>query len=96
MPDNIGNLIRELKSFVTCWVAATRTLYLPKLLRPEPASLLGLLWGVHQKLEHIPAPPLPGLTSFEHDGVAPYAFLEACGFRVVASLDPLTLLERGG
>jgi ATP-dependent RNA helicase SUPV3L1/SUV3 len=82
MPENIGNLIRELKSFGV-WVGK-RTLYLPKLLRPEPASLLGLLWGVHQKLEHIPAPPLPGLTSFEHDGVAPYAFLEACGFRVVA------------
>jgi ATP-dependent RNA helicase SUPV3L1/SUV3 len=82
MPENIGNLIRELKSFGV-WVGK-RTLYLPKLLRPEPASLLGLLWGVREKLEHIPAPPLPGLTSFENTTGAPYPFLEACGFRVVA------------
>jgi ATP-dependent RNA helicase SUPV3L1/SUV3 len=82
MPDNIGNLIRELKSFGV-WVGK-RTLYLPKLLRPEVASLLGLLWGVREKLEHIPAPPLPGLTSFENATGAPYPFLEACGFRVVA------------
>jgi len=82
MPDNIGNLIHELKSFGV-WVGK-RTLYLPKLLRPEAASQLGLLWGVREKLEHIPAPPLPGLTSFENTNAAPYPFLEACGFRVVA------------
>jgi ATP-dependent RNA helicase SUPV3L1/SUV3 len=81
LPDNLGPHIRALKSFGV-WFGK-RTIYLPKLLRPEAASLLGLLWGVWQKLEHIPPHPQPGLTSFEVDE-APYDFLAACGFRVVA------------
>jgi ATP-dependent RNA helicase SUPV3L1/SUV3 len=80
LPDKLGELIRALKPF-GLWIGR-RTVYLPKLLRPEAASLLGLLWGVHRRLEHIPAPPLPGLTSFESD--ASHDFLAACGFRVVA------------
>jgi len=81
LPDNLGPHIRALKTFGV-WIGK-RTVYLPKLLRPEAASLLGLLWGVWQKLEHIPPHPQPGLTSFEVDA-APYDFLAACGFRVVA------------
>jgi ATP-dependent RNA helicase SUPV3L1/SUV3 len=82
LPDNLGSHIRALKTFGV-WFGK-RTIYLPKLLRPEAASLLGLLWGVWGKLEHIPPHPQPGLTSFEVD-VAPYDFLAACGFRVVAT-----------
>ena len=81
LPDDLRNHIRALKHFGV-WFGR-RTVYLPKLLRPEAASLLGLLWGVWQKLEQIPPHPQPGLTSFEVDET-PYDFLAACGFRVVA------------
>ncbi|HEX4295813.1 MAG TPA: helicase-related protein [Rhizomicrobium sp.] len=81
LPDDLRNLIRALRPFGV-WFGR-RTVYLPKLLRPEAASLLGLLWGVREKLEQIPTPPLAGLTSFEI-AAAPYDFLAACGFRVVA------------
>ncbi|HWA91936.1 MAG TPA: helicase-related protein [Rhizomicrobium sp.] len=80
LPDKLGALIRALKPF-GIWIGR-RMIYLPKLLRPEAASLLGLLWGVQQRLERILAPPLPGLTSFESDG-ASRDFLAACGFRSV-------------
>jgi ATP-dependent RNA helicase SUPV3L1/SUV3 len=79
-PENMGSLIRALKPFGV-WIGR-RTIYLPKLLRPEAASLLGLLWGVSGKLENIPAAPQAGLTSFPSDGVS-HDFLAACGFRVV-------------
>ncbi|HVU20568.1 MAG TPA: hypothetical protein VHE09_07525, partial [Rhizomicrobium sp.] len=82
LPDNLGQHIRALKGFGV-WFGK-RTIYMQKLLRPEPASFLGLLWGVWQKLEQIPAHPQPGLTSFEIDSGAPYDFLAACGFRVAA------------
>jgi ATP-dependent RNA helicase SUPV3L1/SUV3 len=81
LPDDLRNHIRALKSFGV-WIGK-RTVYLPKLLRPEAASLLGLLWGIWGKHEHIPPHPQPGLTSFQIDA-APYDFLAACGFRVVA------------
>jgi ATP-dependent RNA helicase SUPV3L1/SUV3 len=82
LPDRIGNHIRALKNYGV-WIGR-RVIYLPKLLRPEAASLLGLLWGVWQKRERIPPHPQPGLTSFNVDRGAPDAFLAACGFRVVA------------
>jgi len=81
LPDDLRNLIRALRPFGV-WFGR-RTIYLPKLLRPEAASLLGLLWGLREKFEQIPTPPLAGLTSFEI-AAAPYDFLAACGFRVVA------------
>jgi ATP-dependent RNA helicase SUPV3L1/SUV3 len=80
-PEQMGNLIRALRPYGV-WIGR-RTIYLQKLLRPEAASLLGLLWGVHRKLEHIPAAPSAGLTSFPSDGTS-HDFLGACGFRVVA------------
>ena len=83
LPDNLGQHIRALKGFGV-WFGK-RTIYMQKLLRPEPASLLGLLWGVGERLEQIPAHPQPGLTSFEIDSGAPYAFLAACGFKVAAT-----------
>ena len=81
LPDDLRNLIRALRPFGV-WIGR-RAIYLPRLLRPEAASLLGLLWGVREKLEQLPTPPPPGLTSFEI-AAAPYDFLAACGFRVVA------------
>jgi len=95
LPDNPGQLIRALKGFGV-WVGR-RALYLPKLLRPESASLLGLLYGVWHKWEHIPPAPAAGLTSFERDDGAAEAFLAACGFRVTGPrairLDMLERLE---
>ena len=82
LPDDLRGHIRALRPFGV-WFGK-RVIYLPKLLRPEPASLLGLLWGVWSKHDHIPPHPQAGLTSFEIDA-APYDFLAACGFRVVVS-----------
>jgi ATP-dependent RNA helicase SUPV3L1/SUV3 len=82
LPDDIRNHIRALKAFGV-WIGR-RVVYLPKLLRPEPAALLGLLWGVWARRERIPPPPQPGLTSFDVDRSAPEAFLSACGFHIVS------------
>jgi ATP-dependent RNA helicase SUPV3L1/SUV3 len=83
LPENLGSLIRALRPF-GIWFGK-RAIYLPKLLRPDAASLLGLLWGVWSKRDHIPPHPQAGLTSFEIDPETPYDFLAACGFRVVVS-----------
>ena len=81
LPEKLGDLIRALRPFGV-WIGR-RAITLPKLLRPEAASLLGLLWGVREKLEHLPAPPRPGLTSIDGDDATPPGFLAACGFRVI-------------
>jgi ATP-dependent RNA helicase SUPV3L1/SUV3 len=61
-----------------------RSIYLTKLLRPDAASLLALLWSIWNKLEHVPALPRAGLTSFENDTAAPDGFLAAAGYRALA------------
>jgi ATP-dependent RNA helicase SUPV3L1/SUV3 len=52
---------------------------------------------VWNKLDKMPAPPQPGLTSFANDANLPAAFLAAAGFRVIAGrairLDMLDRLE---
>jgi hypothetical protein len=56
-----------------------------------------MLWGVHEKLVHLPSPPAPGLTSFEleEEPEIPEAFLDAAFFRVVARRAVrLDILER--
>ena len=79
-PD-IRPLLRVLKIF-GIWFGR-RSIYLPKMLRPEPAALLALLWAIWNRLEKLPAPPAPGLTSFANDGNLPPQFLAAAGFRLV-------------
>ena len=64
--------------------AGRRTVYLPKLLRPDAAGLLALLWGVWTKQAQLLGPPAPGLTSFAHDG-EPREFLHAAGFAVIGN-----------
>src|SRR5262249_47616322 len=61
-----------------------RTVYLPKLLRPDAAALLTLLWGVWARKDAPPAPPAPGLTSFAVDKGVDEASLQAGGFAVLA------------
>ena len=79
--DGKGLLIRSLKPLV--WFGR-RSIYLPKLLRPEAGGLLALLWAVWSKEEQIPALPRAGLTSFVNDTDIPDGFLAAAGYRVVA------------
>ncbi len=60
---------------------ARRSIYLPKLIRPDAASLLALLWAVKHRIANIPPPPNAGITSFEADPQTPDGFLNAAGFR---------------
>lgn len=89
-----GAIMRALRPYGV-WFGR-RTVYLPKLLRPEAASLLALLWSIWQKQENVPTLPRAGLTSFECDD-APEGFLAAAGFRKFAGrairLDMLERLE---
>jgi ATP-dependent RNA helicase SUPV3L1/SUV3 len=82
LPDKIGPQIRALRPFGV-WFGRRRV-YLPKLLRPDAAALLTLLWGVWTKQEAPPAPPAPGLTSFAVDKGTETASLHAAGFAVIA------------
>jgi len=76
---------------------ARRSIFLPKLLRPDAAGLLALLWGVRERLANIPPSPQPGLTSFETNETLPSGFLSAAGFRIVGArairLDVLDRLD---
>ena len=94
LPEKLGPMLRALKPFGV-WVGR-RTVYLPRLLRPDAASLLALLWAIWTKQENLPGPPAPGLSSFPASG-EPEAFLQAAGFRVFAGrairLDMLERLE---
>ncbi|HUO98683.1 MAG TPA: helicase-related protein [Rhizomicrobium sp.] len=90
-----SKLMRALKPY-GIWFGR-RTAYLQKLLRPEAAGLLALLWSVWSKLENVPALPRAGLTSFANDAETPDGFLSAAGFRVFGGrairLDMLERLE---
>jgi ATP-dependent RNA helicase SUPV3L1/SUV3 len=83
LPEKINHLLRGLKPFGV-WFGR-RTVYVPKLLRPDAAALLTLLWGVWAKQEHLPPPPAPGLTSFAIDKGSDTAALHAAGFAVLAA-----------
>ena len=80
LPDKLGSLLRALKPFGV-WFGR-RTIYLPRLLRPDAAGLLALLWGIWTRQAQLIGPPAPGLTSFAHDQ-EPREFLHAAGFAVV-------------
>jgi ATP-dependent RNA helicase SUPV3L1/SUV3 len=80
LPDKVGAQIRALRPFGV-WFGR-RMVYLPKLLRPDAAALLTLLWGVWRKKDAPPAPPAPGLTSFAVDKGTETAALPAAGFAV--------------
>ena len=82
LPEKIGPQIRALRPFGV-WFGR-RTVYLPKLLRPDAAALLTLLWGVWTKKEAPPAAPAPGLTSFQLDNDCDAAALHPAGFAAMA------------
>jgi ATP-dependent RNA helicase SUPV3L1/SUV3 len=57
---------------------------MPRLLRPDAAALLTLLWGVWEGKDAPPAAPPPGLTSFAIDKGPDLHSLHAAGFAVIA------------
>jgi len=81
LPEKLGPLLRALRPFGV-WFGR-RSVYLPRLLRPDAAALLTLLWGVWSKKEVPPAPPAPGLTSFEIDAGTDASPLQPAGFSVM-------------
>jgi ATP-dependent RNA helicase SUPV3L1/SUV3 len=95
LPTDARSAIRALQRFGVTF--ARRSIFLPRLLRPEAASLLALLWAVHARLEKIPSPLAPGITSIEADDETNAGFVAAAGFRIVGGriirLDMLDRLE---
>jgi ATP-dependent RNA helicase SUPV3L1/SUV3 len=96
VPAEMREAARTLKRFGVR--AGRRSVFLPRLIRPAASALAALLWAVHARLENIPSPPLPGLTSFALDEVAnetPDQFLAAAFFRKIAGRAVrLDILER--
>jgi len=80
LPEKLGPLLRALRPF-GIWFGR-RTVYLPKLLRPDAAALLTLLWGVWNRKDAPPPAPAPGLTSFAVDRDAEEPALHAGGFAI--------------
>ena len=74
-----------------------RSIFLPVLLRPDAAGLLFLLRGIARRLERLPPPPAPGITSFEIDNHSDRDLLQAAGFRILGKrairIDMLERLE---
>ncbi len=81
LPEKLGPLVRALRPFGV-WFGR-RTVYLPRLLRPDAAALLTLLWGVWTRKPVPPPPPAPGLTSFAVDKGTDTASLHPAGFAVM-------------
>jgi ATP-dependent RNA helicase SUPV3L1/SUV3 len=71
------------------------SIFFPRLTRPAPSHLAALLWAVHRRMEQIPAPPSPGLTSVALEPGTPPEFYAAAYFRPVARRAVrLDILER--
>jgi len=96
LPPDERAALRNLRAFGIRF--ARRSIYMPKLIRPDAASLLALLWAVKHKLTQIPPPPPAGLTSFEHERETPLGFIAAAGFRITGPrairIDMLDRLEQ--
>ncbi len=82
LPADLRSILRALRPYGI--QIGRRSIYLTKLLRPDAAGLLALLRGVSLKLDRLPAPPQPGLTSFTVDQNVKAEMLQAAGFRVFA------------
>ena len=93
LPDRLGPVVTALRPYGV-WFGR-RDAWLPKLLRPDAATLTALLWNVWNSAAPFHAPPAPGLTSFAAERGTPPAFLRAAGFEVVAGRAiRLDMLER--
>jgi ATP-dependent RNA helicase SUPV3L1/SUV3 len=93
LPADIGEAERALRRFGVKF--GRHSIFLPKLLRPEAAHLLAVLWGAGQ--DQVPPPPPAGITSFEPESWIPDGFLAAAGFRRLGArairLDTLERVE---
>jgi ATP-dependent RNA helicase SUPV3L1/SUV3 len=97
LPDDVRAAAQALRPFGVR--VGWRSVYLPRLIKPAPAALAALLWAIHAKLERIPPPPQPGLTSFtlsrNDDFEVPDGFLAAAFYRRLGSRAVrLDILER--
>jgi len=93
LPPDLRSAQLALRRFGVEW--GRHSIFLPRLLRPEAASVVTLLWGAWTGQEKIPAPPRAGWTSFPAEEWLPDGFLEAAGFRrVAARAVRLDILER--
>src|SRR5882672_9081163 len=96
LPADMREAARILKRFGV--KAGHRAILLARLIRPASSALAAMLWAVHARMENIPSPPLPGLTSFALDEMAndtPDQFLSAAFFRKIAGRAVrLDILER--
>jgi ATP-dependent RNA helicase SUPV3L1/SUV3 len=93
LPSDLNAAARVLKRLGVR--VGTRSIFLPKLLKPEASALAALLWAVHTRVQKTPSPPAPGLTSFPFDGGMPPGFMAAAGFRVIGPrVVRLDMLER--
>ncbi len=57
------------------------TLFLPALLKPAPARLRIVLWGIAQGMDEIPAPPPAGVVTFAAPEGLPEAYFQMAGYR---------------
>ncbi len=93
MPANERAAQRELRAFGIKF--GRRVIFMPRLLKPDAASLLALFWSIAHKLENVPQLPPPGRTSFDVDAALPSGFLSAGGFRIAGPRAiRLDMLER--
>jgi ATP-dependent RNA helicase SUPV3L1/SUV3 len=96
VPPDERTAMRALRPFGVRF--SRRSIYMPKLIRPDAAALLALLWAVKHRLVQIPPPPSAGLTSFEPERETPHGFIVAAGFRIVGPrairIDMLDRLEQ--
>lgn len=95
LPDDVRSAAQALRPFGVR--AGWHSVFLPRLIKPAPSALAALLWAIHAKLERIPHPPQPGLTSFalEKDDEMPEAFLSASFYRRIGPRAVrLDILER--
>ena len=57
------------------------SVFMTPLLKPAPARLRIVLWGLKEGLDEIPAPPSPGVVTFAADEGAPEGFYIRAGYR---------------
>jgi ATP-dependent RNA helicase SUPV3L1/SUV3 len=97
LPQDVRGAAQTLRAFGVR--VGWHSVYLARLIKPAPSGLAALLWAVHAKLDRIPPPPQPGLTSFalnkNDDFEVPDAFLSAAFYRRLgARAVRLDILER--
>jgi ATP-dependent RNA helicase SUPV3L1/SUV3 len=97
LPQDVRSAAQALRPFGVR--VGWHSVYLPRLIKPAPSTLAALLWAIHARLERIPPPPQPGLTSFalnkNDEFEMPDEFLAAAFYRRLgARAVRLDILER--